>query len=148
MKEYLLEISELESLYKDIKINIDMNIVNYSENEFNKNEFNKYEEVIRNNKYRLKDLFDTFTKFDEASILIQVKDNKIKFIEKRGYESRNQSVIDLLMKAIKHKSINNVIFLIFTNDFIKDKNLESCPFLFIFCKNHNYNSVYYFYIFI
>ena len=39
MKEYLLEISELESLYKDIKINIDMNIVNYSENEFNKNEF-------------------------------------------------------------------------------------------------------------
>ncbi len=144
MKEYLLEISELESLYKDIKINIDMNIINYTENEFDKNEFNKYEEDITNNKYRLKDLFDTFTKFDEAAILIQVKDNKIKFIEKRGYESRNQSVIDLLMKAIKHKSINNVIFLIFTNDFIKDKNLESCPFLFSFCKNHNYNSVYYF----
>jgi hypothetical protein len=140
MKEYLLEISELESLYKDIKINIDMDIINENE----ENDFDKYEEDITSNKYKLRDLFDTFNKFDEAAILIQVKDNKIKFIEKKGYESRNQSVIDLLMKAMKYKPINNVVFLIFTNDFIKDKNLESCPFLFSFCKNHNYHSQYYF----
>ena len=58
MKEYLLEISELESLYKDIKINIDMDIINENE----ENDFDKYEEDITSNKYKLRDLFDTFNK--------------------------------------------------------------------------------------
>lgn len=67
-------------------------------------------------------------------MLIQIIDGKIKYIEKKGYESRNQSVIDLLLKSNKYKKLPNVQFLIFTNDFIDDINLCKFPYLLTFCK--------------
>jgi len=93
-----------------------------------------------NNKYLLDDLKNLFNKFNNSIMLIQIIDGKIKYIEKKGYESRNQSVIDLLLKSNKYKKLPNVQFLIFTNDFIDDINLCKFPYLLTFCKNIFYNT--------
>ena len=91
-------------------------------------------------KFSLKELKQIFNKFTEAIILVQIINGEIKFIEKKGYESRNQSVIDLLIKANNYKKIPDVQFLISTSDFIINPQLYKYPYLLTFCKNHNYNT--------
>ena len=73
-------------------------------------------------------------------MIIQIYNNKITYIEKKGYESRNQSVIDLLYKTMNYKKLPNVQFIIFTNDYIPNNNLINYPFLLTFCKNNNYKT--------
>ena len=90
--------------------------------------------------YTLDDLKDIFQKFKEAIILVQIIDGNIKFVEKNGYESRNQSVIDLLIKTNNYKELPNIQFLVFTNDFIDNAKLIQYPYVFTFCKKYNYNT--------
>ena len=93
-----------------------------------------------NNKYSLNDLKLLFNKFHESILLIQIIDGNIRFIEKKGFESRNQSVIDLLLKANEYKKLPNVQFLVFTNDYINNSSLYKYPYLLTFCKNIFYNT--------
>ena len=95
--------------------------------------------VIRLN-YSLDNLKQLFYKFNESVILIEVINGKIKFIEKKGHETRNQSVIDLLIKANNYKKLPDVQFIIFTNDNINHKNLFNNSFLLTFCRNQNCNT--------
>ncbi len=88
----------------------------------------------------MKDLKNIFNQFDEAIMLIQIIDGKITFIEKKGYESRNQSVIDLLIKTNEYKILPSISFLIFTNDFIQSDLLKDYNFIYTFCKNSTYNT--------
>ena len=132
----------------DVKMDINNNDSLYFIN--NKLLFNK--EFILNNselntilddqtkKYTLDNLKNVFYKFDEAIILVQIIDGNIKFIEKKGYEGRNQSVIDLLIKANIYNNLPNVQFLVFTNDYIKTPLLTQYPFVLTFCKNYKYNT--------
>ena len=73
-------------------------------------------------------------------MLIQIIDGKINYYEKKGYETRNQSVIDLLIKSNEYKKLPNIQFLIYTNDIINDKQLQKYPYLLTFCKNIFYNT--------
>jgi SepF-like predicted cell division protein (DUF552 family) len=68
--------------------------------------------------YNLDDLKNIFNQISEAVIIIQIIDGKIKFIEKKGKESRNQSVIDLLIKTNNFKKLPDIQFIIYTNDII------------------------------
>jgi hypothetical protein len=91
--------------------------------------------------YTFTDLKNIFSQFEEAVMLIQILDGNIKFIEKKGYETRNQSVIELLIKANQYKRLPSISFLIFTNDFIESEPLREHSFLYTFCKNNTYNTV-------
>jgi len=91
--------------------------------------------------YTFTDLKNIFSQFEEAVMLIQILDGNIKFIEKKGYETRNQSVIELLIKANQYKRLPSISFLIFTNDFIESEPLREHSFLYTFCKNSTYNTV-------
>jgi hypothetical protein len=91
-------------------------------------------------KYNLDDLNLLFNKFHHSVLLIQIIDGNIKYIEKKGYESRNQSVIDLLIKSNNYKKLPNIQFLIYTNDYINDTKLYKYPYVLTFCKNIFYDT--------
>jgi hypothetical protein len=93
-----------------------------------------------NKKYNLHNLMQLFSKFNEAVILIQIIDGNIKYIEKKGYESRNQSVIDLIIKTNNFKLLPNAQFVVFTNDYIDSGKPNDLPYLLTFCKNKNYKT--------
>ena len=154
------EIINIKKTNKDLNLN---NLINetYAKSLINKNisidcikEFILNDEQVNNllnnkltdnkltDNYTLDDLKKIFNQLNEAIIIIEVLDGNIKFIEKKGNESRNQSVIDLIMKANNYKKLPDVQFIIFTNDFIniKDKNILDKPYLFTFCKKYNYNT--------
>jgi hypothetical protein len=96
----------------------------------------------KGNFYNLDDLKHIFNQISEAVLLIQIIDGKINFIEKKGKESRNQSVIDLLIKANNFKKLPDIQFIIYTNDIIKNININNYPYLFTFLKNNNnYNNL-------
>jgi len=92
------------------------------------------------NNYTLDNLKYIFHTFDKAIILVDIIDGNIKYIEKKGQESRNQSVIDILHKTNNYKKLPNCQFLIFTNDFIDNLDSSNYPFLFTLCKNNLYNT--------
>ena len=94
-----------------------------------------------NTKYNLDDLKYIFSKFSEAIIIIQIINGEITFNEKKGFESRNQSVIDLLIKTNNYKKLPNIQFIIFTNDFIKNQQLTQYKYLLTFCKKYSYETV-------
>jgi len=127
-KNYILEEDELKKIL--LSSNNSNNILTYNFELFNEN-------IIS---YDLNNLRDIFNKFKEACLLIEIYDNKLSYIEKKGYESRNQSVIDLLNKVINYKGLPNVQFIIFTNDFIDNKELLKYPYLLTFCRNKSYNT--------
>jgi hypothetical protein len=91
-------------------------------------------------KYNIDDLTNLLLQFDKAAMIIQIIDGKINFIEKKGYETRNQSVIDLLINANNYKKLPNIQFMIFTNDFLPSLELSK-NYLFSFCKNSLYESI-------
>ncbi len=92
------------------------------------------------NNYSLSDLENIFKSLKDACMIIDIHDGNIKYIEKKGNESRNQSVLDLLIKANNYKLLPNVQFVIFTNDFIDVNNLKKYPYLLTFCRNHYYKT--------
>jgi len=93
-----------------------------------------------NELYTLNDLKSIFSKINDAVMLIQIIDGNINYIEKKGYESRNQSVIDLLIKSNNYRKLPNVQFIIYTNDILHNSEIYKNPNLLTFCKNHNYNT--------
>jgi hypothetical protein len=95
---------------------------------------------LENKKYTLANLMQIFSNFNEAIILFQIIDGNIKYIEKKGYESRNQSVIDLIIKANNLKTLPDSQFLVFTNDYIDYGKPNNIPYLLTFCKNKNYKT--------
>ena len=93
--------------------------------------------------YSLVDLNNIFNKIINACMIIDIKDGYIKYIEKKGNESRNQSVIDLLKKTNNYKKIPDVQFIIFTNDFMENLELTNNSYLLTFCKNNLYKNNYF-----
>ena len=116
----------VENQDEDLNLDPDLNVEQYIDNS--------------KNKYNLENLKIIFNNFKQSIMLIQIIDGTINFIEKKGYESRNQSVIDLLIKANNYKKLPNIQFLFFTNDLIINLNLTKFDFLFTFCKKYNYNT--------
>ena len=90
--------------------------------------------------YSFNDLKNIYNSFLESVMIIQIINGKIKYIEKKGYESRNQSVIDLLQKTNNHKKLPDSQFIFFTNDSIINNKLTKYPYIFTFCKNYSYNT--------
>ena len=141
----------LESAYpKKINDELIENLKNYTLNENELNnildkseniyEFNKFDESIIS--YNLSDLKKIFHKIGSASLLVQIYNNEIKFIEKKGYQSRNQSVIDLLNNTILYKKLPNTQFIIFTNDFLEEneKDAVNYPYFLTFCKKQSHKN--------
>ena len=91
-------------------------------------------------KYNLNDLKKIYSQFNSSIMIVEIFNEEIKFMEKKGYESRNQSVIDLLMKTNSYKKLPNCQFIIFTDDFIKNISLAKNSFLLTFCKKYSYNT--------
>ena len=96
--------------------------------------------VLDIDNYNTNDLTNLFLQFDKAVIIVQIIDGKINFIEKKGYETRNQSVIDLLISANNYKKLPDIQFIIFTDDFLPNIELSQ-NYLFSFCKNYLYKSI-------
>jgi len=142
-----------ESYLKDImiekkKVSLDNNSVEYIK-ELRKKEFVLNEDIINKiisndkenilNKYTLDDLKQLFNNLKEAVIIVQIIDGEIKFIEKKGNESRNQSVIELLIKVNNYKKLPDIQFLIFTNDFINNEYIYNNQYVFTFTRKYNYD---------
>ena len=126
-------------LYTDnSEININPKISINPEININPEIHNNNNQKIDN--YNIDDLTNLLLQFDKAAIIIQIIDGKINFIEKKGYETRNQSVIDLLINANNYKKLPNIQFMIFTNDFLPSLELSK-NYLFSFCKNSLYESI-------
>ena len=89
------------------------------------------------NDYKYEDVINTFNKIKDSIILIQIYNNKIYYLEKKGIESRSQSVIDLIIKTKYYKTINNCLFLVYTGDYLKNNELIDLPFLVTFRKKVN-----------
>jgi hypothetical protein len=147
--KYILKHNSLNSDNSNIDLSMVIPIsedtqdtVNLSENSENKEPvyLSNINDFKVNITYKLEDLTNVFNKFNEAILLIQIIDGNIKYIEKKGYESRNQSVIDLLIKANDYKKLPNIQFLIYTNDYIENNLLTKCPYLFTFCKKYSYDT--------
>ena len=115
------------------KIQVQTNISIYEEDNY---------EILNKltNNYTLDNLKYIFHTFDKAIILVDIVDGIIKYIEKKGQESRNQSIIDILYKTNNYKKLPNCQFLIFTNDFIDNLEASNFPFVFTLCKNNIYNT--------
>lgn len=129
--------NDINTIINDLVIeNADINKYILNETSLNK----ILEELPSDNKYNMNDLKNIFNQFNEAVMLIQIIDGNIKFIEKKGYESRNQSVIDLLIKTNEYKVLPSISFLIFTNDFIESEPLKDYNFVYTFCKNSSYKT--------
>jgi hypothetical protein len=132
--KYTLDDLEIENILNDDSITHDKTEIDLS----TVSTINDEHDYNNNVTYTLDNLRNIFNKFNEAILLIQIIDGNIKFIEKKGYESRNQSVIDLLIKANNYNKLPDIQFLVYTNDFIENNLLIKCPFLFTFCKKYSY----------
>jgi hypothetical protein len=111
--EYELNTSELNNILKDIESNIPLGI--------------RHEQIIqpeKNNLVQMESLViskidqkEVFNKISHSALLFQIKDGNIKYIEKRGKELRNQSVIDLIQCTHKKNPLPNKTFIVYTNNF-------------------------------
>jgi hypothetical protein len=127
IKEFTLNNNELNNILKENLIESEME--------------NKDNNIIEiENNYSLSDLQNIFKLLKQACIIIEINNGEIKYIEKKGNESRNQSVIDLLLKTNKYKKLPDVQFIIFTNDFIDINRLTKYPYLLTFCRNNLYKT--------
>ena len=86
-------------------------------------------------KYSMKDLTMLFGQFNEAFMIIQKKGGRLRYIEKKGYETRNSSVIDLLIETDKAKPLPDFQIAVFTNDELKKDIRQKNPYIFTFCNN-------------
>ena len=88
-----------------------------------------------NLKYTYKELKKVFSQFNDNIILVQILNGIIKFIEKKGSDSRNQSVIDIIVKANNYKKLPDVQFLVYTGDNIFKNDKQINDYLLTFYKN-------------
>ena len=138
IKEYVIDENIINNILNEDDENILINDILDNENILINNML--IEENSHETKYNLDNLKLIFDNFKKSIMIIQIIDGVVTFIEKKGYESRNQSIIDLLIKANNYKKLPNIQFLFFTDDMILDKKLNKFPFLFTFCKNYDYKT--------
>ena len=129
--KFILKDNEVNNILSENFSNIQNNIIDLSIIEPNNN-LDEY--------YTHDNLMSIFNKCHESIMIIEIYDGKISYIEKKGYESRNQSVIDLLIKTNNYKKLPDIQFLVFTNDFIQDEQIYKFPYIYTFCKKYNYNT--------
>ena len=134
--KYILNDNQIENILQYDSITPNKSVVDLSIVET----VNEEKVFNKDNKYTLDDLKTIFNKFNDAILLIQIIDGNIKYIEKKGYESRNQSIVDLLYKANEYQKLPNIQFLIYTNDNIENTLLSKCPYLFTFYKKYSYDT--------
>ena len=125
-KEFTMKNNELNNILNE---NLDLEILNNN--------------IVKDINYSLVDLNNIFNRISNACIIIDIKDGLIKYIEKKGNESRNQSVIDLLQKTNNYKKLPDVQFIIFTNDFVENIDLTNHSYLLTFCKSNLYKNNYF-----
>ena len=105
----------------------------------------KLEEIINNLKdnnieeYTYEEIHKVFNQLNESVILFNINNNKVQYIEKKGVESRNQSIITLVLNANKYKPLPNSTFIIYTGDELTPKELTKNSFLLKFYKNEKEN---------
>lgn len=123
--EYELDSAEVNNILKDIETNNSLSLKN--------NLVQVQQKTYTRSSFVLKEVFDKFT---HSCLLFQVKDGNIKYIEKKGKELRNQSIIDLIQSTHKTNPLPNKTFIIYTNNF----NLNSIgndSLLSVFGKSEN-----------
>jgi hypothetical protein len=142
----------ISEIKEELEINFNKSIENIKETEYILNDTELINILSENSnislKYNYDDLKKNFSLFNDSVILIQILDGNIKFIEKKSIDSRNQSVIDLLINANNYKKLHNSQFLIYTGDeSLRDndsvvffsKNINRINYLF---PNFNFNNWY------
>ena len=138
--KYVLDNEQIDNILHENSITPQKNSIDLSSiSSINDNATNQINKKPNSN-YTLDDLRVVFNKFQEAILLVQILDGNVTFIEKKGFESRNQSIIDLLIKANKYKKLPDIQTLFYTNDFIEDNLLTKCPYLYTFCKKYSYDT--------
>jgi len=131
-------LKEIEKNTFDEKIN---QITLYKNSDEDNKLKKKLEEIINNLKdnnieeYTYQEINKVFNQLTESVVLFNINNNKIQYIEKKGVESRNQSIIDLVLNANKNKPLPNVTFIIYTGDELGNKLLTKNQFLLKFYKN-------------
>ena len=110
------------------------NILNES-----KNNFQQYKFINFSKKILPDNLTKSFNNFTESIVLFQIINGNIKYIEKEGFQSRNQSIVELLNKTNNYKKLPDCAFLVFTNDFQNPKILNE-PYILSFCKKYSYKT--------
>jgi len=127
----------ISEIKEELEINFNKSIEGIKETEYILNDTELINILSENNNIKLKynydDLKKKFSQFNDSVILIQILDGNIKFIEKKSIDSRNQSVIDLLVNANNYKKLHNCQFLIYTGD----ESIKDNDFIVLFSKNIN-----------
>jgi hypothetical protein len=144
-KSSILDVALEEKFINEIKDELESNfnksIENIKETEYILNDTELINILSENNNIKLKynydDLKKKFSQFNDSVILVQILDGIIKFIEKKSIDSRNQSVIDLLINANNYKKLHNTQFLIYTGDELFNENRKIDDFIVLFSKNTN-----------
>ena len=113
------EISNEDILLKEKLDNIIKNLKENNINEFNYNDINKVFGMIK-----------------DSVVLFQIKQGNIHYLEKKGMESRNQSVIDLILQTHKTNPLADNTFMIYTGDEL-DSQFYQYPFILSFYKKKN-----------
>lgn len=102
----------------------------------------KLDSIIQNlkenniNEFDYNDINKVFGIMKEAVVLFQIKQGKIQYLEKKGMESRNQSVIDLIFQTHKSNPLADNTFMIYTGDELEPQFYQY-PFVLSFYKKKN-----------
>ena len=72
----------------------------------------------------------------DSVVLFQIKQGTIHYLEKKGMESRNQSVIDLIFQTHKSNPLADNTFMIYTGDELEPQFYQY-PFILSFYKKKN-----------
>ena len=76
------------------------------------------------NEYSIEQVKESFSKLKENALLIQIKNNKLNYLEKKSNHSKNSKILNILNELVNKYLINDVSFIIDTNnnEIENDKN--------------------------
>ena len=104
----------------------------------------KLDNIIQNlkenniNEFDYNDINKVFNLMKDSVILFQIKQGTIHYLEKKGMESRNQSIISLIFQTHKSNPLADNTFMIYTGDEL-DPQFYQYPFVLSFHKKKNDN---------
>ena len=99
----------------------------------------KLDSIIQNlkenniNEFDYNDINKVFGIMKDSVVLFQIKQGTIHYLEKKGMESRNQSVIDLIFQTHKSNPLADNTFMIYTGDELEPQFYQY-PFILSFYK--------------
>ena len=82
----------------------------------------KLEEIITHlkdtmiNEYTIEEIKESFSKFKENVLLVQIKNNKLSYLEKKSTHKKNSQILNILHELVNKYLINDVSFIIDTNN--------------------------------